>query len=77
MNQTPANHRGRMNAILPIVMYSGNAFGPMVMGYYLEQHTIEQGWLLTGGFAGVGVILMIIIKQYRTRSINLIKEDVA
>jgi len=77
MNQTPANHRGRMNAILPIVMYSGNAFGPMVMGYYLEQHTIEQGWLLTGGFAGVGVILMILIKQYHTRSVNLIKEDVA
>lgn len=71
MNQTPANHRGRMNAILPVVMHSGHAFGPMIMGYFLEGHSLEQGWFLTGGIAFLGVAMMMVIKlkvESRTRA---------
>lgn len=47
-NRTPASHRGRMNAFVPMIFGLGNTLGPLGMGKVLEYISIESGWLLIG-----------------------------
>lgn len=57
-NRTPASHRGRINAILPLIMGTGRALGPLIMGHVIEASSIEAGWKLVGLVMLGGVILM-------------------
>ncbi len=57
-NRTPASHRGRINAILPLIMGMGRAFGPLIMGYVIQASSIEAGWQLVGVVMLVGVVCM-------------------
>ncbi len=43
-NNTPSSHRGRMNAMLPIIFGAGYSVGPLVMGIVLENTSIEYAW---------------------------------
>jgi len=47
-NHTPASHRGRMDAVLPIIMGLGFTIGPAIMGTILKFTTIENGWRFVG-----------------------------
>jgi len=47
-NHTPISHRGRFNSILPIIVGSGFAIGPPVMGRYIEIAGVHAIWPLTG-----------------------------
>jgi len=49
VNHTPASHRGRMEAVLPIIMGLGYTIGPATMGTILKFTTIENGWKFVGG----------------------------
>jgi len=48
VNHTPASHRGRMDAVLPIIMGLGFTIGPAIMGTILKVTTIENGWRFIG-----------------------------
>jgi len=45
-NNTPVTHRGRFNAIVPIIAEAGHALGPFLTGQYLMGHQISSVWLL-------------------------------
>lgn len=48
VNHTPASHRGRMDAVLPIIMGIGFTIGPAIMGIILKFTTIVNGWRFIG-----------------------------
>jgi MFS family permease len=57
-NNTPVTHRGRFNAIVPIIAEAGHALGPLWTGKYLMTHSVLSVWQLTlyGAFA-IAVLL--------------------
>ncbi|MGE5678671.1 MAG: MDR family MFS transporter [Pseudomonadota bacterium] len=75
-NHTPASHRGRMNAILPTIMGTGYAIGPMVMGKILGHTSIESAWLLVGGVALVSALFMMLLERYDIKNDTVSKEAI-
>lgn len=57
-NHTPASHRGRMNAVLPIIWGTGFMMGPLVMGRVIESNSIEYAWTVTALVLAVSTVLM-------------------
>lgn len=47
-NHTPASHRGRMDAVLPMIMGFGFTIGPAVVGEVLKFTTTENAWKFVG-----------------------------
>ena len=58
MNHTPASHRGRMSAVLPMIMGFGYMIGPLVMGRTILITGIKTGWLFVGVLLAVCSVLM-------------------
>jgi Arabinose efflux permease len=46
-NNTPMSHRGRFNAVLPLMTGIGYAFGPLVTGIFIDSYGIRPAWILT------------------------------
>ena len=58
-SHTPITHRGRFNSIFPIIRKVGFIIGPMAGGAYIGGFGIRSLWLLIGGLAIIGAILML------------------
>lgn len=43
-NHTPMSHRGRFNAVVPMITGAGFAFGPFLMGRYLKNKNVIMAW---------------------------------
>jgi len=43
-NHTPMSHRGRFNAVIPIIMGGGFALGPLISGDYIKKYGINNVW---------------------------------
>ena len=60
-NHTPASHRGRFHSVLNIVMQSGGAVSPYLMGGLIDSHGVTNVWpilfLLSMGTAAAFFIL--------------------
>ncbi|SKA96635.1 Predicted arabinose efflux permease, MFS family [Caloramator quimbayensis] len=63
-NHTPISHRGRMNAVLPMILGLGYTLGPMGMGKALSYISIEQGWIILGGVVFVASLFMRGLEAY-------------
>jgi len=63
-NHTPMSHRGRMNAVLPIIFGMGYTLGPITMGKALGYISIESAWLILGMVAIVSSIFMYGLERY-------------
>ena len=50
-NHTPMSHRGRVNSIVPIIIGSGHAVSPYLMGKFIEHNSVRMVWPLCGVFA--------------------------
>jgi len=61
-NHTPASHRGRISAILPIIMGSGYAIGPLVMGNVIELTNVNVGWKIIGIVMIIATIAMVVLE---------------
>lgn len=57
-NHTPVTHRGRFNAVFPIIRRIGFATGPMIAGFFVEYTGLRYLWLLMGGLSVIGAVLM-------------------
>jgi len=60
-NHTPASHRGRMNAISPILVGAGFAVSPMIMGRFIERFGTRMVWPLAavlGLISTAGFVLL-------------------
>lgn len=69
-NRTPASHRGRINAILPLIMGTGRAFGPLIMGNVIQASSIETGWKLVGVVMLIGAIFMKLLDMLDARNMK-------
>lgn len=58
-SHTTITHRGRFNSIFPIIRKVGFIIGPMAGGAYIGGFGIRSLWLLIGGLAIIGAILML------------------
>ncbi|WP_258880945.1 MFS transporter [Clostridium tagluense] len=63
-NHTPMSHRGRMNAVLPIIFGLGYTLGPITMGKALGYISIESAWLVLGLVAFISTIFMCMLEKY-------------
>ncbi|QCX33516.1 MFS transporter [Caloramator sp. E03] len=63
-NHTPISHRGRMNAVLPMILGLGHTLGPMGMGKALSYISIENGWIILGGVVFVASLFMRCLEVY-------------
>lgn len=45
-NHTPITHRGRFNAVIPLITGSGFALGPYIMGGYIHGKEVRSAWPL-------------------------------
>ena len=52
------SHRGRMNAVLPIIFGMGYTLGPITMGKALGYISIESAWLILGMVAIISSVFM-------------------
>lgn len=57
-NHTPISHRGRFNAILPIISGAGYSIGPMVMGGFIENKGVRMVWPIVAMLSIAGAVLM-------------------
>ena len=73
-NRTPASHRGRINAVVPLIMGIGRSMGPLLMGYIIEASTIETGWKVVGLVMLVGVIFMKLLDVIDRRQVAAVTE---
>ena len=64
VNHTPASHRGRMDAVLPIIMGIGFTIGPAIMGTILKFTTIENGWRFVGTVMLIYTFLTYLLYAY-------------
>lgn len=63
-NHTPMSHRGRMNAVLPIIFGLGYTLGPVTMGKALGYISIESAWLILGMVGIISSIFMFGLERY-------------
>jgi MFS family permease len=45
-NHTPMSHRGRFNAVIPLITGTGFAVGPFMMGLFIRNKEVNFAWLL-------------------------------
>lgn len=63
-NRTPASHRGRMNAVLPVIMGLGSTLGPLVMGSITSAMGMGISWKIIGAVMVVFVIFAFLLERY-------------
>ncbi|MBS4535053.1 MFS transporter [Clostridium sp. D2Q-14] len=66
-NHAPMTHRGRVNAIIPLITGVGSATAPYITGGFIEIYGVGNVWPLIFALALLGVILMygIYLKEFR------------
>jgi len=45
-NHTPMSHRGRFNAVIPLITGTGFAIGPFMMSLFIRNREVNSAWLL-------------------------------
>ncbi|OPJ63983.1 MFS transporter [Clostridium oryzae] len=70
VNNTPASHRGRMEAVLPIIIGLGSTIGPTVTGIILKFTTIGNTWKFVGLVMLVFTLLTYILYSYNEKINN-------
>lgn len=61
-NNTPITHRGRFNAILPLIIGSGSAFAPTIGGVIITRFGFTTLWLITATAAFIAAAGMMSLR---------------
>ena len=62
-NNSPISHRARFQSIFDIIQGTGRAIGPLKIGYYLVDHSINQAWTLIALICLIASISLIILRK--------------
>jgi len=57
-NHTPMSHRGRFNAVMPVIMGVGFAIGPLIAGNFIRKYGIINIWPAICFLSIVAAVLM-------------------
>lgn len=60
-NHTPMSHRGRFNAVIPLIMGAGFAIGPPIMGIYIKNRRVIDVWPVMFVLSIVAAILFYVL----------------
>jgi MFS family permease len=75
-NHTPASHRGRMSAVIPMIFGMGYTLGPVGMGQILGVTSIENAWILVGAISIVASCFMFLLEVIEGRkSLRVVEEQ--
>lgn len=74
-NHTPMSHRGRFNAVIPIITNAGFAIGPAVMGKYLGSKNVIMAWPITFVLAILSAFCMYILYLIERRQSTKILDN--
>jgi predicted MFS family arabinose efflux permease len=66
-NHAPISHRGRFNAILPIIRNAGHAAGPALMGLFIQRFSVRRVWPVTALLAGTAALLLLLLANLERR----------
>ncbi|WP_242960870.1 MFS transporter [Clostridium peptidivorans] len=67
-NHTPASHKGRMSAVIPMIYGLGYTLGPIGMGQVLRFVNINNAWKIVGSISIVASCFMLILESYERKS---------
>lgn len=73
-NRTPSSHRGRMNAVVPMISGLGYTIGPLIMGKALKRIDIQTGWIMLGIFVFAVSFLMFGLEKYDEKKVAKLRE---
>jgi MFS family permease len=62
-NHSPMTHRGRINSVAPIIMWSGQAVGPPLAGWAIERFSLSVIWPATIVLSLAGAALMALLHR--------------
>ncbi len=60
-NHTPMSHRGRFNAVIPLITGTGFAIGPFMMGFFIRNRQVQSAWLLVFFFGIIASACMYLL----------------
>jgi MFS family permease len=60
-NHTPKSHRGRFNAVLPLITGTGFAVGPFMMGFFIRNRAVHSAWLVVFSFGIIASACMYLL----------------
>jgi MFS family permease len=63
----PLTHRGRINAVAPIIMFSGHAMGPPLAGWLIERFSLRVIWPGSFILALAGAALLVLLDRSERR----------
>jgi MFS family permease len=66
-NHTPISHRGRFNSVLPIIIGTGFALGPPMMGTFIERVGMRQVWLVAAVLSLVSAAALVLLYLLENR----------
>lgn len=66
-NHSPINHRGRFNAIIPLVTGLGSTFGPKIFGVYIDSFGLTSMWVFCFVLAMISGAFMLWLRAYEDR----------
>lgn len=66
-NHSPINHRGRFNAIIPLLTGAGAMFGPKFFGIYIEAFGLRNLWILCFVLAMMSSAFMLWLRLFEDK----------
>ena len=66
-NNSPINHRGRFNAIIPLLTGVGAMFGPKFFGIYIENYGLKSLWILCFILAMTSSLFMLWLRTFEDK----------
>jgi MFS family permease len=66
-NHSPINHRGRFNAIIPLVTGLGSTFGPKIFGVVIDNRGLPTMWVLCFVLALISSIFMMWLRVFEDK----------
>jgi MFS family permease len=66
-NHSPINHRGRFNAIIPLVTGMGATFGPKIFGIVIDNRGLPAMWILCFALAMASSIFMVWLRTFEDK----------
>lgn len=66
-NHTPMSHRGRFNAVLPLIYGAGFALGPVVMGMYIKNRSVIDAWPIAFILSIIAAVLFFVLNIIENR----------
>jgi MFS family permease len=74
-NHTPMSHRGRFNAVIPLITGAGFSVGPAIMGIYIKNRRVIDAWPIVFAMAVAASILFYRLYIIENKKEKLLKKQ--